>query len=149
MGWRRRIFQSYAIWSVKLTKDLILMGFPGGSGMKNLTAMQELQEMLVWSGLGRSLGGGHGNPLQYSCLENPVDRGAWQATVHRVTKTWTQLKWLSTHIMCIHFKFSGSTYACVTSTRGKRRLLQMPLQLPSSQCHFPSITAILTSNPVH
>ena len=47
MGWRRRIFQSYAIWSVKLTKDLILMGFPGGSGMKNLTAMQELQEMLV------------------------------------------------------------------------------------------------------
>ena len=35
-------------------------------------------------GLGRSPGGGHGNPLQYSCLENPMDRGAWQATVHRV-----------------------------------------------------------------
>ena len=34
--------------------------------------------------LGRSPGGGHGNPLQYSCLENPMDRGAWQATVHRV-----------------------------------------------------------------
>ena len=35
-------------------------------------------------GLGRSLGGGHSNPVQYSCLENPMDRGAWQATVHRV-----------------------------------------------------------------
>ena len=35
-------------------------------------------------GLGRSPGGGHGSPLQYSCLENPMDRGAWQATVHRI-----------------------------------------------------------------
>ena len=42
-------------------------------------------------GLGRSPGGGNGNLLQYSCLENPKDRGAWQATVHRVTKSWTQL----------------------------------------------------------
>ena len=43
-------------------------------------------------GSGRSPGGGHGNPLQYSCLENPMDRGAWQAMVHRVTKYWTWLK---------------------------------------------------------
>ena len=41
-------------------------------------------------GSGRFLGGGHGNPLQYSCLENPMDRGAWWATVHRVTKSWTR-----------------------------------------------------------
>ena len=47
-------------------------------------------------GLGRSPGEGHGNPLQYSCLENSMDRGAWQAIVHRVTKSWTWLKWLST-----------------------------------------------------
>ena len=47
-------------------------------------------------GLGRSPGGGHGNPLQYSCLENPMDRGAWWATVHRVAKSWTQLKQLIT-----------------------------------------------------
>ena len=40
---------------------------------------------------GRFLRGGHGNPLQYSCLENPVDRGTWQATVHKVTKSWTRL----------------------------------------------------------
>ena len=43
-------------------------------------------------GLGRSPGGRHGNPLQYSCLENSMDRGAWQATVHRVTKSQTRLK---------------------------------------------------------
>ena len=43
-------------------------------------------------GSGGSPGGGDGNPLQYSCLENPMDRGAWQATVHRVRKNWTQLK---------------------------------------------------------
>ena len=42
-------------------------------------------------GLGRSPGGGHGNPLQYSCLEDPMDRGAWQVTAHRVTKSQTQL----------------------------------------------------------
>ena len=46
---------------------------------------------------GRSPGGGHGKPLQYSCLENPMDGGTWQATVHRVTKSWTRLKRLSTH----------------------------------------------------
>ena len=45
--------------------------------------------------LGTSPGGGHGNQLQYSCLENPMDRGAWNVTVHRVAKSWTQLKRLS------------------------------------------------------
>ena len=48
-------------------------------------------------GLGRSPGGGHGNPLQSSCLENPVDRGVWRATVHGVAKSQTRLKWLSIH----------------------------------------------------
>ena len=47
--------------------------------------------------LGRSPGGGHGNQLQDSCLENPLDRGAWWATVHGVTKSQTQLKRLGTH----------------------------------------------------
>ena len=46
-------------------------------------------------GSGRSPGEENGNPLQYSCLENPVDRGAWQAAVHGVTKSWTQLKQLT------------------------------------------------------
>ena len=53
--------------------------------------MQEMQEMQVQSpGLGRSPGGRNGNPLQYSCLENSTDRGARQATAHRVTKSQTR-----------------------------------------------------------
>ena len=46
-------------------------------------------------GSGRSPGGGHDNTLQYSCLENLMDREAWQATIHRITKSHTQLKRLS------------------------------------------------------
>ena len=42
--------------------------------------------------VGKIPGGGHGNPLWYSCLENPVDRGAWQATAHGVTQSWMRLK---------------------------------------------------------
>ena len=48
-------------------------------------------------GLGRIPGEGHGNPLQYSYLENPMDRGAWWATVHSITKSWTGLTQLSSH----------------------------------------------------
>ena len=55
----------------------------------------DIRDAGLISGSGRCPGGGHGNPLQYSCLENPMDRGAWRATVHRVTKRWTQLKGLS------------------------------------------------------
>ena len=57
------------------------VGFPGGSAVKNLPAMQG-----SISGSGRSPGEGNGNPLQYSCLGNPMDRGGWQDTVDRVAK---------------------------------------------------------------
>ena len=57
--------------------------------------MQETWDVGLILGQGRSPGGEHGNPLQYSCLENPMDRGAWQAIVHRVAKSWTWLKQLS------------------------------------------------------
>ena len=53
-------------------------------------------------GSGRSPGREHGNPVWYSCLENPMDRGAWQATVHGVAKSWTQLKRLSMHVHLSH-----------------------------------------------
>ena len=52
-------------------------------------AHQCRRPMCLIPGLGRSPGGGNGNPLQYSCLENPMDRGAWWATVHEVTRSWT------------------------------------------------------------
>ena len=55
-------------------------------------------------GSGRSPGGGHGNPLQYSCLENPMDREAWWATLHGVTKSWTRLKPLNTGAARMLFK---------------------------------------------
>ena len=57
----------------------------------------DVRDASLIPGSGRSPGGGHGNPLQYSCLENPMDRGAWWATtVHGVAKTQTRLKRLST-----------------------------------------------------
>ena len=57
----------------------------------------DLRDVGLIPGSGRSPRGGHGNPLQYSCLENPTDRGAWWAIVHRVTKIRTRLKQLSMH----------------------------------------------------
>ena len=70
------------------TEKYFIVGFPGGSEVKNPPAKQETG---LDPGLGRSLGGGNGNPLQYSCLENSLDRGAWPATVCGVTNSWTQL----------------------------------------------------------
>ena len=65
-------------------------GFPGGSVLKNLPAnARDVRDMGLIPGSGRFPGGGHGNPLQYSCLENSMDRGTWQATVHRVAKSQT------------------------------------------------------------
>ena len=52
--------------------------------------------------MGRSLGEGNGNSLQYSCLENPMDRGAWQATVHRVTKSRIQLSDYVCVCVCVY-----------------------------------------------
>ena len=61
--------------------------------IKNLSANSgDVRDMGMIPGSGRSPGGGHGNPLQYSCLENLMDRGAWWATVHQVTKSQKQLK---------------------------------------------------------
>ena len=68
--------------------------YPSGSTVKNPPAIKEPVSI---PGLGRFPGGGHGNPLQYSCLESPMDREAWWATVHRVTKSWIWLKRMSTH----------------------------------------------------
>ena len=64
--------------------------------VKNLPANAGgVRDMGSVLGLGRPPGGGHGNPLQNSCLENSMDRAAWQATVHRVTKNRTRLRQLN------------------------------------------------------
>ena len=75
--------------------------------VKNLTANAGDKIDTGFAGLGKSPGGGYGNTLQYSCLENPLDRGAWWATVHRVghteSDTWKQLS-----IACIFY-----THTCL------------------------------------
>ena len=74
------------------------MSFPDGVVAKNsLASTGDERDMGSVPRLGRSPGGGHGNPLQYTCLENPIERGAWWATVHGVTKSQTPLKQFRTH----------------------------------------------------
>ena len=71
------------------------VGFPDGTVVRNLPANAgDTRDAGSISGLGRSPGEGNGNPLQYSCLENSMDKGAWRATVHGVAKNQTRL---STH----------------------------------------------------
>ena len=65
------------------------MGFPGGSDSKESACNAGDSSSIP--GLGRSPGEGNGNPLQYSCLDNPMDRGAWRAIVHGLAKSQTQL----------------------------------------------------------
>ena len=74
------------------------LGFPGDASSKDLPVNGgDITHMGLIPGWGRTPEGGHDNPLQYSCLENLMDRWAWWATTHRITKSWTQLKWFSTH----------------------------------------------------
>ena len=70
----------------------------------------DVRDMGSIPGLERSPGGGHSNPFQYSCLENSMDRGAWQAMVHRVAKSQTQLKWLSMHLFLYQVLGSLSSF---------------------------------------
>ena len=64
------------------------LGSPGGVVVKNQPAKAgDVRDMGSVPGLGRSPGGRHGNPLQYSCLKNPMDRGAWWATVHGIAQS--------------------------------------------------------------
>ena len=76
------------------------MGFPGGSVIKNqLANAGDPGDAGSIPGSGRSPGGGNDNPLQYSCLENTMDRETWKTTAQRVTKSRTRLKRLSMHAL--------------------------------------------------
>ena len=76
----------------------VFLGFPGGSDSKESAC--NAGDLGSVPGLGRSPGEGNGYPLQYSCLENPMDRGAWRATVHGVTKSQTRLSDFHFHPPC-------------------------------------------------
>ena len=80
------------------------VGFPGGTVKNPLANEGDIRNTGLVPGLGRALGGGHGNPLQYSCLENSTNRGAWRTPVRGVTKSWIWLKWLSTHTLCTQWQ---------------------------------------------
>jgi len=67
------------VWTSQMV--LVVKNLPANAG--------DVRETGSISGLERSPAGGHGNPLHYSCLENPMERGAWWATVHRIAKSWT------------------------------------------------------------
>ena len=84
--------QRYGILSLAVSNER--RGFHGGSALKNLSAMLEMQVRSL--SRENTLEECHGNPLQCSCLENPMDRGAWWAAARRVTKSHTPLKWLTT-----------------------------------------------------
>ena len=84
-------FLGLFIYSTNIYQVLtILRDFPGSSVVKNPPAnVGDVRDAVSIPGSGRSPGGGYGNPLQCSCLENPMDNGAWQATVYRVPKSLT------------------------------------------------------------
>ena len=89
-----RSLASYSPWGHKesdmterLTQVKSVIRFPGGTVVGNLPAnAEDARDVSLIRGLGRFLGGGNGNLLQYSCLENSMDRGAWQAIVHGITR---------------------------------------------------------------
>ena len=92
----------------------------------------------------RSPGGGHGNPFQASCLENPMDREAWQATVHRVSKSWTQMKQLSMHIS--HGEYEPELWSPVEARRKQNSDMEKltELQNNSNWYELPFSTSILS-----
>ena len=86
--------------------------------------------------LGRSLGRGHGNPLQYSCLEYPMARGAWQVIVHRAAKSRMLLKWLSMHACMIS---SVPTSRLVLYLHCAILVLQLPCKVNMCKCSVLSL----------
>ena len=80
------------------------LGFPGGRVVKNPPAIAgDARDTGLIPGSGGSSGGANGNPLQYSCLEDPMDREAWQAIVHGVTQSQTRLITYACHVIRVWF----------------------------------------------
>ena len=124
-----------------------ILRFPGALGVKNPPATAGDPGSIP--GLGRSPEEGNGHPLQYSCLGNPMDRGAWQVTVRRVAKSWAQLKRLSTHAggllsrqlqqpLCQMASLCSSTSSLYTSPFYSVPTKDAPTCLLASSCVWPT-----------
>ena len=106
--------------------------------VKNLPARAgDVRDMGSVPGSGRSPGRGHGNPPQYSSLENPMGRGAFLATVHGVTKSQTQLKWFSTHIH-IEYTLCHTVGLCCLSILYMWKLISATPNSTPSFLHSPA-----------
>ena len=114
-----------------LTKER--KGFPGGSDGK--VSVYNVGDPGSIPGSGRSPGEGNGNPLQYSCLENSMDGGAWWATVHRVAKSWTQLSDFT-----FTFFFNGLAAAATMARRVKK--ICLPCRRHKRCSFYPSVGKI-------
>ena len=129
---RRTTLVNISSWSQEFTlspsnnqasKMVLVVKNPPASG-------GDIRDTGLIPGWGKSPGGGNGHPLQYSCLENPMDRGAWQTTVHRMAKGHTRLKWLSMHAPTVTFPKGLSKPLC----------LKLPIRPP----HHSHIITIIT-----
>ena len=101
-------------WQVYLACSHSLTGFPAGiSGKEPACSAGDLKDRVQYPG------GENGNPLQYSCLENPVDRGALWAAVHRITQSWTRLKRLSMHTCIGEGNGNSFHYTCLENPRDR------------------------------
>ena len=106
-----RLIRNCLLWQFELSGlTSPCLGFPGGSdGKESVCSAGDLRSI---PGSGRSPGEGNGNTLQYSCLENPMESGAWCAAVHGVSKSQTRLEWLTqthTHNPFAFLHLRGST----------------------------------------
>ena len=113
------MFKWFLMWQKQIDHYLcyILRDFPSGSAGKEFACKCRRHKKWRFDPWGRrSPGGGNRNPLQYSCLKNPMDRGAWQAIVQRVTKSWT---WLS---KCIHMLYNKKRKKRKRNTKWPRDL---------------------------
>ena len=122
--------------------------------VKNLSAnAEDIKDAGSIPGLGRSPGEGRGNPFQFSCLKNPMDRGDWRAIVHRVTHSRTQLKQLSTHAqgaqnggrVCSLSAFEGQIRVKRIRQLGVRGQCSRSLRWSSVKSVYPYCESALTS----
>ena len=117
---RGEVRETLNFLSPEIARAYLNMAFPGGSVVKNppASAGDPGDEGSIPRSR-RSPGGENGNPLQYPCLENSMDRGAWQATAHRIAKSWTQL---GMHALSMHALICTTHYFVFIPTVTQRIL---------------------------